>query len=83
VAIYLHFLRRWGILILTPALDLVGVFPCPNPFPSFSIGQSGVESLKKYIANQKAHHRRTTFQEEFRAFLTKYQIEHDERYVWD
>jgi len=30
-----------------------------------------------------AHHRRVTFQDEFRSFLKKYEIEYDERYVWD
>lgn len=49
----------------------------------FSVSQSGIEEVKRYIANQKKHHRRTTFQEEFRAFLAKYQLEYDERYVWD
>ena len=52
-------------------------------YGAFSIGQSGVEDLKRYIANQKEHHRAKTFQEEFRAFLEKYQVEYDERYVWD
>jgi len=49
----------------------------------FSIGKSGVEGVKKYIADQKEHHRTKTFQEEFRAFLKLYGIEYDERYVWD
>ncbi len=52
-------------------------------YGAFSIGQSGIEGLKRYIANQKEHHRTTTFQEEFRTFLVKYEIEFDERYVWD
>lgn len=47
------------------------------------IGQSGIESLKTYIANQKEHHRRKTFQEEYIEFLKQYNIEYDERYVWD
>jgi REP element-mobilizing transposase RayT len=58
-------------------------FHWQNGYGAFSIGQSGVEALQKYIANQKEHHRRKTFEEEFRAFLGKYQIEYDERYVWD
>jgi REP element-mobilizing transposase RayT len=49
----------------------------------FSVGESGVPSLRQYIADQKEHHRRKSFQDEFRAFLTKYRIEIDERYVWD
>ncbi|MDZ7360012.1 MAG: IS200/IS605 family transposase [candidate division KSB1 bacterium] len=54
-----------------------------NGYGAFSIGQSGVEALKKYIATQKEHHRRKTFQDEFREFLKLYNIEYDERYVWD
>jgi hypothetical protein len=33
--------------------------------------------------NQEQHHLKTTFQDEFRRFLKKYEIEYDERYVWD
>jgi REP element-mobilizing transposase RayT len=54
-----------------------------NGYGAFSIGQSGVEALKKYIATQKEHHRQKTFQDEFREFLKLYNIEYDERYVWD
>lgn len=54
-----------------------------NGYGAFSIGESGVEALKAYVANQKAHHRRRSFQEEYRALLAKYHIDFDERYVWD
>ena len=36
-----------------------------------------------YIMNQAEHHKKVTFQDEYRAFLKKYNIEYDERYVWD
>ena len=52
-------------------------------YGGFSIGQSQVSTLKGYIHNQKRHHRRVTFQEEYRKFLMSYGIEYDERYVWD
>jgi putative transposase len=52
-------------------------------YGAFSIGQSGVEGLKKYIATQKEHHLETTYQEEFRELLHRYEIAYDERYVWD
>jgi putative transposase len=52
-------------------------------YGAFSIGQSGVPEVKRYIANQKEHHRKKTFQKEFRAFLGKYEVPYDERYVWD
>ena len=54
-----------------------------NGYGAFSIGQSGVDALKQYIANQKEHHRVRTFQEEYRDFLKRYEMEYDERYVWD
>jgi REP element-mobilizing transposase RayT len=52
-------------------------------YGAFSIGEPGVEALRRYIANQKERHRRRSFQEEYRQFLETYQIEYDERYVWD
>ena len=39
-------------------------------------------STVAYIRSQPEHHRRMTFQEEFRKFLKKHGIEYDERYVW-
>jgi REP-associated tyrosine transposase len=52
-------------------------------YGAFSIGQSNVERLKRYIRNQKEHHRRVTFKDEYRDFLRRYKVEFDERYVWD
>ena len=49
----------------------------------FSIGQSQVRDVCDYIAGQNEHHQKTSFQDEFRAFLRRYEIEYDERYVWD
>jgi len=54
-----------------------------NGYGAFSIGESGVAALKSYIAGQKEHHRKTSFQDEYRAFMAKYRIDYDERYVWD
>jgi REP element-mobilizing transposase RayT len=52
-------------------------------YGAFSIGQSQVETLKRYIARQRIHHQRVTFQDEYRKFLKSYGIDYDERYVWD
>jgi len=58
-------------------------FRWQNGYGAFSIGQSQVTVVKKYIARQEEHHRRLSFQEEFRQFLERYQVKYDERYVWD
>ena len=52
-------------------------------YGAFSLSPSHVDPLKKYIASQEEHHRRETFQDEFRRLLKKYGIDYDERYVWD
>jgi putative transposase len=58
-------------------------FQWQRGYGAFSIGQSQVAEVKRYIARQEIHHRRITFQEEYRKFLGSYGIEYDERYVWD
>jgi hypothetical protein len=47
------------------------------------VSQSNVPEVRRYIEEQKEHHRRMTFQEEFRKFLKRHGMEFDERYVWD
>ena len=49
----------------------------------FSVSQSKLEIVKKYIQNQSEHHRKIDFQREYRRFLEEYRIEYDEKYVWD
>ena len=52
-------------------------------YAAFSVSQSAVPTVRRYIENQEAHHRKVGFQDEFREFLKKYEVEFDERYVWD
>ncbi len=52
-------------------------------YGAFSVGQTQVADVVKYIANQKEHHKDKDFENEMRGFYRKYEIEFDERYVWD
>lgn len=61
----------------------LGKFSWQNGYGAFSVSQSQVNSVRKYIASQEQHHKKRTFQDEYRDFLKKYEIEYDERYVWD
>ena len=54
-----------------------------NGYAAFSVKASEVDVVIKYIARQKEHHSRKTFQDEFRAYMVSNKIEFDERYVWD
>jgi putative transposase len=58
-------------------------FAWQNGYGAFSVGPTDPEALRRYIDTQEEHHRSRTFQEEYRAFLKRYGVEFDERYVWD
>jgi putative transposase len=58
-------------------------FHWQDGYGGFSIGQSNLSDLNEYIANQREHHRRRSFQEELIQFLKAYGIEYDERYLWN
>ena len=58
-------------------------FHWQSGYGGFSVSQSEAETVIRYIEKQTEHHRKMTFQEEFRKFLERYQVSYDERYVWD
>ena len=60
-----------------------GQFAWQSGYGAFSVSESGVEAVKRYIAEQEKHHKRRTFQQEFVAFLRKNNVQYDERYVWE
>lgn len=58
-------------------------FHWQDGYGAFTIGRSQVKTLRGYFARQKVHHQKQNFEDELRAVLTKYEIEYDERYLWD
>jgi REP element-mobilizing transposase RayT len=64
----------------SPAL---ATFAWQRGYGAFSVGPSDLNALLHYIDTQEGHHKTRTFQDEYRAFLSKYGMEYDERYVWD
>ena len=52
-------------------------------YGAFSVNATEIDKVIRYIAEQKEHHQKKTFQDEYRAFLKKYHVEYDERYLWD
>jgi REP element-mobilizing transposase RayT len=49
----------------------------------FSVSQSNIEAVREYIRRQPEHHAKQSFQDEVREWLRRYEIDWDERYVWD
>jgi hypothetical protein len=57
-------------------------FHWQNGYGAFAVSQSNVEDVRRYIRDQQAHHRVTTFQEEYREFLERGMVEFDEKWLW-
>ena len=63
--------------------DQFNHFQWQTGYGVFSISPSHRSAVEEYIGNQAEHHQVVSFEEEYRRLLTKYEIEFDERYVWD
>lgn len=63
--------------------DLYEGFYWQRGYGAFSVSPAQVDAVKAYIQNQEVHHQEKSFQDEYRAFLKKYEVEYDERHVWD
>jgi REP element-mobilizing transposase RayT len=58
-------------------------FAWQNGYGAFSVSESSVPGVSRYIANQEEHHKKHTFQQEYVAFLKKNNVAYDERYIWE
>ncbi len=83
ISVLVRELKRESSKWLKEQSPELALFYWQNGYGAFSISPSHIEKLKVYIANQEAHHRTETFQDEFRRLLKLYEIEYEERYVWD
>jgi putative transposase len=52
-------------------------------YGAFAVSESNIPAVRDYIAGQQEHHRKKSFQDEYRAFLVRHGVDFDERYVWD
>ena len=59
-----------------------GRFRWKEGYCSFSYGRSQVESVYNYVMNQKMHHKKKSFLEEYVQLLHKFDIPFDERYIF-
>ncbi|MCL2155465.1 MAG: transposase [Leptospirales bacterium] len=62
--------------------DYYKFFAWQNGYAGYSVSQSRVPSVEKYIENQKEHHKKETFKEEYVKFLREYNVDFDEKYLW-
>ena len=64
---------------ISPALS---EFSWQEGYGAFSVSPKDLDAVIGYIDKQEEHHKKTTFQDEFRKFLIQYGVDYDEEYVW-
>ena len=57
-------------------------FTWQGGYAGYSVSQSKVEVVSKYIDNQKLHHKHQTFKDEYIQFLKEYGVDYNEEYLW-
>jgi REP element-mobilizing transposase RayT len=58
-------------------------FAWQKGYAAFSVSTSARDRVVKYIRGQHEHHRRRTYQDEVRRFLSQHELDSDERYMWE
>ena len=60
-----------------------GKFSWQQGYGAFSYSHSHINNVYQYILNQEEHHKKKTFREEYIEFLKKFEVEYDEKYLFD
>ncbi len=76
-------LKRASSLLINEKGWLPNKFSWQEGYGAFSYSKSHIENVKKYIENQERHHKKKTFKEEYIEFLEKYEVEYDERFLFE
>ncbi|MEA5138199.1 IS200/IS605 family transposase [Arcicella rigui] len=58
-------------------------FSWQEGYGAFSYSHSHIDNVYWYIHNQKAHHKKQSFKEEYKQFLEKFKVDYDEKYLFD
>lgn len=60
-----------------------GKFYWQDGYGAFTYSKSHIDKVVKYVLNQPQHHKKKTFKEEYLAFLNKFEIEYDPKYLFE
>lgn len=78
-----HDVKRSSTLFINKDKLCLGKFAWQEGYGAFTYSRSQVEKVYQYILNQSEHHRKVSFREEYLEFLKKFQIEYDDRYLFN
>jgi putative transposase len=59
------------------------LFSWQRGYAAFTVSESQIGNVHQYIASQEEHHRKHSYEEEFKALLRAHNIEFDEKYLWE
>ena len=76
-------LKRVSHLWLKNQSGEYALFEWQAGYANFSVSQSNMDEVKKYIQMQPEHHQKRSFQDELRALIRRHHLQWDERYIWD
>ncbi|MCA0334674.1 MAG: IS200/IS605 family transposase [Bacteroidetes bacterium] len=62
---------------------IAGKFQWQDGYGAFSYSKSHIDAVVKYVLNQPKHHKKQTFREEYLLLLRKYEIDYDEKYLFE
>jgi putative transposase len=78
-----HEIKRNTSIFINDNKLCVGKFAWQDGYGGFTYSRSQVDHVYKYIQNQEKHHENETFREEYIKFLKRFEIEYDERFLFD
>jgi len=82
VSTLVHELKRCTTLYINQEKLCNFHFTWQEGYGAFSYSKSQLDVVYNYIANQKEHHQKKTFKDEYIQFLKKLNIEYDEKYLF-
>ena len=78
-----HGIKRNSSLFINSNKLCLGKFAWQEGYGSFTYSRSQINNVYNYILNQNNHHKKVSFREEYIEFLKKFEVEYDERFLFD
>jgi REP element-mobilizing transposase RayT len=78
-----HDIKRNSSLFINSEKLCHGKFAWQEGYGGFTYGRSQMDNVYNYILNQEIHHKKVNFRDEYIEFLKKFEIEYDERFLFD
>ena len=78
-----HNIKRSSSLFINNERLCNGRFSWQEGYGCFTYSRSQLQNVFRYIQNQEKHHEKTNFRKEYVQFLEKFEIEYDERFLFE